>query len=179
MLELLSANFDTLPADLLPEAKEHMRVEFDRDDDYIRGCVARAIAEVEACTDLTLTPSEWLWAPDPCDWQVMRATRYGPKIPKTPTRQVFTVDLAGVQTDIPLTRFESSAYLPKSNRSLTDIHILAGYENKQQMPPSVMNPLLLIAGTLYETRESLQFGSLSELPDMTRRLLSGLWRPSV
>ena len=41
-----------------------------------------------------------------------------------------------------------------------------------------MNPVLMLAATLYENRESLQFGSMNELPDMARRLLSGLWRPA-
>jgi hypothetical protein len=45
--------------------------------------------------------------------------------------------------------------------------------------PAVRNPILLLTGTLYEQREAVQQGTFSELPDMARRLMSGVWIPAV
>jgi hypothetical protein len=54
-----------------------------------------------------------------------------------------------------------------------------GYATEAQIMPAVRNPILLLTGTLYEQREAVQQGTFSELPDMARRLMSGVWIPAV
>lgn len=174
-LENTIVDFSVLPTGLLPEAKQQMRVEFARDDEFIKGCIARAIAEVEAVTDLTIAPSTWIWKVDACDCQ---SNHYGYwRVPKTPVQTVSAVDAAGLQTPVEVYWIEGTAYITGTVGGQYVIE--AGYPTKAQMPPAVLNPILLIAATLYETRESMQFGSIHEIPDMARRLMSGLWRPSV
>src|SRR6187399_3166361 len=50
----VSKDRGTLPAALLPLAKSHMRVEFARDDDYIKMCLSRAIDFFERTTGLAV-----------------------------------------------------------------------------------------------------------------------------
>lgn len=57
--------------------------------------------------------------------------------------------------------------------------LAVGYGDINEMAPSVISPIMMIAAAFYETRESLQAGMLPEVQDTARRLFSGLWRPSV
>jgi len=167
MLKLISSDFDILPSQILPAAKEHLRVEFDRDDQYIKGAIARAIAEIESVTDLTINSSQWQWQPTSC-----YTTRYI-RIPKIPVRQLLDSDLQEVEIiwNDPIGYIEGS----KIGNRFT---IVAGYADIKQLPPAVMNAILMLTGTLYEQREAVQAGSFNELPDMANRLMAGLWRPS-
>jgi hypothetical protein len=54
-----------------------------------------------------------------------------------------------------------------------------GYATESQILPAVRNPILMLTGALYEQREAVQQGTFTELPDMARRLMSGVWIPSV
>jgi hypothetical protein len=78
---------------------------------------------------------------------------------------------------VPITWRENRAFVPTS--AATDLHIECGYEHVAQMAPAVINGILMLTGTLYEQREAVQAGSFNELPDMARRLFTGLWRPAV
>jgi hypothetical protein len=168
MMQLISIDFDILPTQLLPVVKEHLRVEFDRDDEYIKGAVARAIAEVESVTDITVNPSTWQWQPSNC----YLTTRYL-RVPKTPVREV--LDETGAAADIIWNA--PSAYLNGTQRN-QKFTISAGYVDVKEIAPALMNVIFLLTGTLYEQREAVQAGSFNELPDMANRLMAGLWRPS-
>jgi hypothetical protein len=169
MIRLISINFDYLPAQLLPVVKEHLRVEFNRDDAYIEGAIARAIAEIESITDLSINPSVWQWQPSNC----YLMTRYL-RIPKTPIREV--LDSKG--SVVELVWNAPAAYLDNSYSRNQKFTIHAGYSELQQIAPAVMNVIFLLTGTLYEQREAVQAGTFNELPDMANRLMAGLWRPS-
>lgn len=52
---------------LLPVVKAHCRVEFTRDDDYLRQVIARAAAEVERVTGQAVLPVRYIWRPDAAD----------------------------------------------------------------------------------------------------------------
>lgn len=179
MLTLKSVDFSVLPDQMLDQVKAHMRVEFTRDDDYIRGCIARAIAEVEAATDISIAPAIYLWTLDEqcCLELVYCCSSRGWRIPKTPVRLV-TEDIGGVQTQVDILQDQMYAYLPRDAGS-GPYTLAVGYGAITEMAPSVVSPILMIAATLYETRESLQAGMLPEVQDMARRLFSGLWCPSV
>jgi len=174
MLELLTVDFDLLPAQLLCAAKEHLRVEYDRDDGYIKGAISRAIGEVESVTDITVNPSTYEWEPIFC-----RGQRLPVQIPKVPVRNLFILDVDGNQEQVLFNVYENTAFLPDTYYGTKQKYLIeAGFSDLSQMAPVVANAIFMITGTLYENRESLQFGSMNELPDMARRLLSGLWRPA-
>jgi hypothetical protein len=168
MLQLISIDLNILPIQLLPVVKEHLRVEFDRDDEYIKGAIARAIAEIESVTDITVNPSIWQWQPSNC-----YLTTHYLRIPKTPVREV--LDSMGVAADIVWNA--PSAYLKDSQRN-QKFTIYAGYSDIKEIAPVLMNAIFMLTGTLYEQREAVQAGTFNELPDMANRLMAGLWRPS-
>ena len=180
MLELILTDLDLLPDQILPAAKAHCRVDFDRDDQYIRGAIGRAIGEVESATNISVNPCTYRW-------NGYRECGGRGEIPKTPCRAAYYFDDTGARVDVALLRDENRAWLPDARVVryywVTDpgkeYFLECGYSDFHQITPVVMNAILFLTGTLYENRESLQFGSINELPDMTRRLLSGLWRPSV
>ena len=176
MLELKAVDFQVLPLGLLPAVKQHVRVEFDRDDGYLVEATARAIAEIESVTDLSVNPAIWLWEPSPCDrgWG-----KHHYRVPKTPVRQVDTLDAAGTVTGTVSLVFNGMAgYLPESVTHIGTYQIHCGYLTVPDIAPAVLNPILMLTGTLYEQREAVQMGSFNELPDMANRLMAGLWRPS-
>ena len=174
MLKLEAVDFQALPMALLPKVKAHCRVEFTRDDPYLMDATARAIAEVESQTDLSINPATWRWSPgDECG---SSSERYW--LPKTPVRQVMMVDTAGNQTPADLGYYDNRVWL--KNGATTGEYLLeVGYATVTEIAPAVLNPILLLTGTLYEQREAVQMGTLGELPDMATRLLTGLWRPAV
>jgi hypothetical protein len=53
-LQLEKIDYCTLPAQLLPAMKEQSRVEFTRDDEFLKTALARAISEIEAQTNLSI-----------------------------------------------------------------------------------------------------------------------------
>lgn len=173
MLRCIKINYVDLPTLLLCAAKGQCRVEFDRDDDFLKSAIARAIGEVEAVTNLCVFNSLWEVDGVTC-----------PKIPKTPVRQVMVDDGTGTGTwvrtsDILLgdpfyfgQSFFKEPYAPL-------YRVEAGYVDLDCLPPALVNAILLITANIYENRESQQMGMVYELPDTTRRLLTGLWQPSV
>jgi len=173
MLKLQTIDFQALPVGLLSAVKQHVRVEFARDDGYLTEATARAIAEVESVTNLSINPATWVWQPSLCEpsWN---------KVPKAPVRQVDILDNAGqVVSTIELVYNGTTAYLPDTADQSGTYQIQCGYLAVADIPPVVLNPILMLVGTLYEHREAVQMGTFTELPDMANRLLSGLWRPSV
>lgn len=181
MLEHISTNTDLLPDNMLDAVKRHLRVEFTRDDDYIKEAIARAIAEVESATNLSINPSNWqlkIWEGE-CEptWYHTNMTRLY-KLPKSPVREVFSVDAAGAQTPVELRRHEHETFISDWNRAGTYL-IKAGYNGADVVPPAIKNAIYMRVGTLYENRESVQAGTLHEMPDDALRLVTGLWRPSV
>jgi hypothetical protein len=63
-LTRLGVDRDVLPTALLPAARSHMRVEFDRDDELIKLHVAASIDYVERVTGRLLNPVRFRWTPD-------------------------------------------------------------------------------------------------------------------
>ena len=175
MLSLTSVDINVLPTGMLAEAKQHLRVTFTRDDTYIQGCIARAIAEVESVTNLSINPAEYQWTPGKTPYALKWARCQGEytRIPKYPVR---SLQLGG--TAVTVVKDELVALV--KNASKTGTYTLdVGYATEAQIMPAVRNPILLLTGTLYEQREAVQQGTFSELPDMARRLMSGVWIPAV
>lgn len=175
-LQCTSRDLCTLPQQLLPSVKEHVRVEFDRDDEYLVQATARAISEIEAATNLSIFEAEWLWRPSACDnW------RSWFEVPKIPVCIINYED----GTPIPVDKLHGSinsfnvSAVHVSGLPTQNIYLKVGYANAAQISPNLLSAILMLVGTLYENRESAQYGSMRELPDSARRLITGLWVPSV
>ena len=173
MLSLECNDLTVLPQGLLAQVKSHCRVEFDRDDQYLLEATSRAIAEVETLTNLSINPAEWKWCIGDCVPQHRGYWRF----PKAPVRSVFSVDDKDVRTPVKFYVDEAQVYLCATSGGGNYIFNV-GYLTAADIPPAVLSAILMRVAALYEYRESLQFGSVNELPDMDSRVFSGLWRPS-
>ena len=174
-LRCLEINYTSIPEMLLCTAKQQCRVEFDRDDNFIKQAIARAIGEMEAATNISIFNQLW-------EWDITDTGVINPVLQKNPVRRVMVDDGAGNWVDTTAVELGDPFYFGRSRvlePYATKYRFEAGYGVVECMPPTLVNPILLITAHIYENRESVQFGSLNELPDMTRRILTGLWLPTV
>jgi hypothetical protein len=174
LLICINKDYKHLPRKLLPYVKEHLRVEFARDDGYIEDAIARAIDEVEAATDLSIHYATWKWTLPKCGRL---------EVPKTPVRELRLPD--GTLLDENLVEMfyggpdEPGKIVLKSGLPYEWVHLDVGYAEVAQIPPRIITAIFSLTGDLYENREAVTMGSYSRHPELLRRMLTGLWRPSV
>lgn len=176
--QILNRDYCTLPAELLAPAKEQLRVEFDRDDEFIRVALSRAISEIEPLVnfDIFATLSYAEVQPANCV-----------QLDRTP---IFRIDQCQdddcMHTTTVDIRYMEGGNQHNPSRAVLNavgttgkLMIRSGYEHANQLPPNLVSAILMQVGSLYENREAVQQGTYHALPDQTQRVLSGLWRPSV
>jgi len=186
---LVSVDRTALPASLLPLAKTHMRVEFSRDDEYIKLCLARGIDFFERTTELVVNPTKWEWVP----WLGAGITLpneaggYGWQIPfqPAPTWKVYDVK-NGVDISA---GFSMLAYAPADQYGVRwlvasagqptaspFVDITLGYADAASMPPGILGFVLEAAGWYYENRE---IGPMPGVDGVSylNQLLTGYWVP--
>jgi hypothetical protein len=62
-VKILAIDIEALPARLLDEAKQHLRVDGSYDDNFIKSCIARAISKFQNMSGTTLNATTVLWKP--------------------------------------------------------------------------------------------------------------------
>ena len=60
-IRVMTRDTEALPDDLLTLAKEHMRVDHSEDNNFIKSCIARAIANIEQRNEVTINPTTVRW----------------------------------------------------------------------------------------------------------------------
>lgn len=175
-------DYTALAHQLLQPMKEHARVDFDRDDGYLTDTLVRAIDEVEAVTNISISMATWHWYEDSFACK---------KIPKVPTRFILDPsDLSGGPTGTMIDQSEivrfyggpdepGTMQLSPSVGQYEYLVLMVGYPRREQVPPKIISAILMLAGHFYENREAVQSGNYHLLPDVMQRLFTGLWRPSV
>ena len=173
-LVCINKNYLRLPDQLLPFAKEHLRVEFDRDDGYIKESIAQAIDEVESATNISIHFATWKWWLPKCGCL---------EVPKTPVRCIRLADSTVIDENL-VTSFYGG---PDEPGRITLDHTVSeefvfldvGYAEKIQVPPRIITAIFALVGDLYENREAVMMGNYSPHPELSRRMTTGLWVPSV
>jgi len=164
---------------LLDTAKAHMRVEFERDDEYIKLCVIRAIDMMERFSGARIFKTEALWTP----YLVGSAWAY-----QTPLQPIASFTATANNVDV------SNAYALESASEVEpvwlykigglafdagiEVALVAGYE-PEQIPPMYLDPVLRMAAHLYEHRESVDATNLMQIPGWANDLMCGTWIPRV
>lgn len=176
-MRILKRHYGILSSLLLPAAKEQLRVEFSRDDDFIRTVLDRAIGEIENAVNFDIVETETAFMISesaPCYI-----------VDRVPILRVEICD-QGTCTDLPDDNIHGGnlanptpAKLNLSGFTFDKLIVHSGYRDPATIPPALLSAILMQVGHLYENRESVQMGNYNLLPDTTQRLLSGLWRPSV
>jgi len=180
----------------LEEAKAHLRVDHDDEDTLIYALIVAARQGAEHITERALMTQTWELALDwfPCvpyrrvEWKHDRLLADAINIPKPPLVSIVSVkyiDTEGVQQTL-----DSSAYLLDSHREparilsvyATDwpdtreqanavlIRFTCGYADAASVPQEIKQWMLLQIGMMYENRESVAAGTISEIPYVDRLL---------
>jgi hypothetical protein len=175
---ILATDTQVLSSGLLPIVKSHCRVEFSRDDEYLELATSRAIAEIENQTNRAIAPAEYLWKPV-CDRSFVEPPRGPVRALSYQTDPDVWVELPW-QTALTCGRFPCDwLYAGLAQSTADGLKLDVGYASHEDIPMDILSAVLLLTAALYENRESMQFGTLNNLPDHVNRLMAGLWRPSV
>lgn len=178
---ITTVDYGSLPAALLPIAKQHMRVDFTEDDQIITRYIAAAIQHLEQFSGWRIFAANVVWFP------VITATAIYYQTPVAPVREpvVKLTDpppATDISADFILVQdsLVKPAYLVRKDQqpfpAPLDITLQAGYLLPDDIPPMIGDLILRIAGTYYENRESVTTG-LDQMPFWMNDLLSGIWVP--
>jgi uncharacterized phiE125 gp8 family phage protein len=177
--DVTSVDRTALPAAMLDIAKQHIRVTWTTEDDYIKLCLVRAIDLVERHSGASIFPRAVSWTPDlvPLAWV------YRFPLQPVATWKAFN-DLTEVTTEYEISVGSSvrPVYLVHSDQSVpadgVRIDFTTGFAYAD-MPPQYLDPILRIAAQLYAYRESIDVSGLSAIPGWANDLLVGNWIPRV
>lgn len=172
---------EVLPAAMLDLAKQHMRVTFDTDDEYIKNCLWRAIDEFERITGQRVFAAVLDWWPD------ITAAGWAYRTPLQPV-SAFTFESppgTDLKADYELRYTDIAA--PFYLASIAEepwpadavITLTAGYADFDKMEPGIVDCVLRMAAMLYEYRETVSALSLSHVPGWPNALLTAYWLPRV
>lgn len=178
--EIVSIDRTAIPTGLLDLAKQHMRVRWNDEDDYITNCILRAVDLVERHSGASIFATEVNWTP------VTTTNAWGAQFPLQPVDPDFDCIAEG---DLDVTdAFHMASTSPTSPVLLvhTDmtpfpaglaVGFTAGFATADLMPPQYLDPILRIAAHLYEHRESVDVTGLADIPQWMNDLLMGNWIP--
>jgi len=176
----LTPDWITLPAALLPIAKEHLRITFNDDDASISRMIGFAIGYFENFNGVAVFGGAVAWSPP----LTTGASKY-----ETPIRPVasFTISsVLGGGNVAPLYGLEASSpiapvYLARLDgtafHSDAVISLVVGYADATKLPPTVLASILRVTATLYENRESISAIPLDQMPFWLNDLMGVHWIP--
>ena len=174
----VTPDWTTLPAALLPLAKQHMVVTFPDDDIVITEYLQWAIGYCEQFFGWQIFSAAVAWTPP----ALGTVARY--QCPVQPV-SAFTVMSGAVDVSNEYALEQSSPmqspWLVKKDGEPfpadAAITLTTGYAAAESIPPPARANILRIAGTLYEHRESISAIDLEQMPFWLNDMLGGLWIP--
>ena len=177
----------TVPASVLPvsiaEAKEHLRVEFADDDNYITALIGAAVDYVERHTRRALMPQTVLLTrddfPDVIEpplppLQSVASISYIDTEGSPQTLNPSTYDIDNVSEPGRIVSSIGNQW-PSTSIAINAVSVtfIAGYVDAASVPPQIKQAILLSIGHWYENREQVVEGkSFSELPMGVEALLN-------
>lgn len=174
------------PVVSLEEAKAHLRVDHDDDDDYIESLVEVAAATIDG-------PTGWLGrclVEQTLEW---RGSSFGPsdgRLPYPPVAEIESVkydDSSGAEQTVPNTGYRLVGQPSQPRIVLTygaswpsarcqdeavRIRYTAGYGGPEDVPAPIRHAVLMMVSELYENREAAGDAPRTELPFAVTALLS-------
>ena len=185
-MNLIAVDRTTLPAALLIEAKEHMRVRHDRDDSLISTYLGMAIAAVERRCNIRLNPSTYEidgfeLRLDSCD-HAANAFRY--RLPVNNVQTITDLTQSGGPDQAAQYTVTQSDAGGSGNSYITGPSLYGlgwtltaevGIDDPADLDPAVLSCLYRIAAAYYESRET---NAPVFVDDFTSELLQ-VWRPGT
>lgn len=175
-----------LSGELLDIAKSHLRVEFDRDDDYITLTISRAIDFFERATGLQVFPASYNWEP------TLSYTRDGEQffaLPFQPAPSKFVVmdgatDISN-QFAIRSIGGDPDVFAPRAFVALQPpmaagqvVAVTVGYTDAEGMPPGILSFVLEATSWFYENRDAGPMPGADGVPYLNQ-LLTAYWVPKA
>lgn len=169
----------------LAEAKAHLRVEIADDDLLIGSMITAAREAAEHITQRSLMLQTWELALD-----AFPSPAYGIRLPKPPFVSISAVsyiDADGELQTMPEADYQVGQHSEPASlrpaygtawpaaRNQADaviVRYVAGYPDASRVPAQVKAWMLLRIGTLYENRESIVNGTISQ--DLAGRFVGGM-----
>lgn len=180
-----SVDRTTLPPLIMPVLKTHCRVEFSRDDDYLKTVAARAIDLFERLTGLDIFARVYNWTVAIDDGEASGdAWRWpGPVVPFTGFTAVDgATDVAGQYAILTASaELIGPAWLERATGApefMPTMTAASGYETLDTLPPGVLDFILRAGAWLYEYREAGMMPGADMLA-YGNSLLAGHWRPRI
>lgn len=187
----------------LDEAKQHLRVDTDADDNLISALITVARQSAEAKTGRALMPQTWKLSlsafPQYCNPHHYSSLRNGMsrriKLPRPPFAGIVSVayvDRAGVAQTL-----DNAAYVigrenmaatlrpayntvwptTRDDDNVVNVTFSAGYASAAEVPEPIKAWMKIMIGTLYENREAVLHGLTAAASFMPRGFADGLLDP--
>jgi hypothetical protein len=188
-LKRIAIDRTTLVEYMLPSAKQHMRVEFDRDDDFIKLVLARAIDFFERFTGFSVFAATYQWRPETSQLK----PGVGVPIPVQPVSAWTILDNDGldvtvdyrligqISPDVPGTCYLDvqqddrwSFYGPGQYPHVATLQV--GFLDIGLVPPGILDVVYRAAAFLYENRESAAIIRMDTAPYLNS-IFTDYWIP--
>jgi hypothetical protein len=199
-LSRVSIDRATLPAAILPLAKQHMRVDFTRDDEYITNCVQRALDQFQRLTQWNVFGQIWTWRisevaisydclsiayPNVMPFTSAWTVPIGPV-----TSHEVAIDSIDVTTNYELwsntdrDTYGTSYMIQTGTVGIPDpavdpipvAALTVGYEGLDDVPPALLDCILRMSAWYYENREMVAMPGV-DVMDYFNSLLAAYWVP--
>jgi hypothetical protein len=172
-----SIDYDALPDEMLPFAKQHMRVTFTDDDATISRYLRWAIGQAEQVLGISLNPATVTWTPDLADlsaypFPLQPVASFSVTADSIDMTADFIKNDTGLVTPPLLIHVDGTPF-PDD----TTVAFVAGVTTSDEMTPNIEASIYRIAATLYENRESITTLTLETMPLWLNDMLVGTWVP--
>lgn len=179
-LKVVSRDLTSLPAALLAQAKQHLRIDGSYDDAFVESIIARAIGRFEQVNEVTINPTEVLWTVKQTDFVDGAAT--APVRPATISTIEEGEPPVDVSSDYQLVlKWNSIHGIPievlQGPAGALSATLTCGFATAADLPPPVLDVVFRYAAHLYEHREILIPGTEFVAPDLA--MDATWWAPRV
>lgn len=179
-LERISIDRTALASELLPLFKSHCRVEFSRDDDYLKSALTRALDIFERLTEFHVFAASFVWS-------LPSGVAGSVEVPLQPIDDFVVTDQDGgdVSADFELVGTVGTDQMARqwlqpvagaSWPSLAVVTLATGYETGADLPPGILDICFRIGAFLYENREMVSIGGVDVAP-YANSLITAYWVP--
>ena len=176
MLKRISIDYQTIPADLLPEFKGHLRILDNVEDDTILLYLAGAIDAISTYGDRDIFKTEYEYE------RIFDRSASPAPFWRCGRQDIFDVQVVtdqGVDNTQYYTVDKHLGYFMPTIAVGDKVAFSAGYIAGDEVPPNLRTILYRYAAHLFENREAINVGDPKHLPDWVDYALASIWVPRI